>query len=258
MYGEWLKLGIMTPYFKFKANRIINLKYISNRDMMLLIIEASYLKREKQLEELNLLKEIAKNTYQQGLEEANGKSRRNTDLYLIGLLLLPNKVTGTMWSEYKNSTNQYNADQISKQALINIQQGKDLKVKNPEFQSIFKTQQSRYLNKKKGIDKFSGALDTEVSYIVNNVLLQAYLDNGIEKVRFVSILDEVTSKMCKSLDNQIFWIAKENRFYRWSESEKLNVLKITQGLESGVNLPPINDSFHYCRSTIYREVSNEK
>ena len=59
--------------------------------------------------------------------------------------------------------------------------------------------------------------------------------------------------MCNSLNEQEFYINKENIFYRYyGETQKeLRIQKIKcKGLVLGVNLPPITHHFHYCRSYI--------
>lgn len=94
-------------------------------------------------------------------------------------------------------------------------------------------------------------LDEELSYLVNNTLLRAYKDAGIDKVRFVASIDEKTTEMCESLNNQVFSMTKENRFTRYSADAGGEIIYRVKGLKAGVNLPPINDHFHWCRSTIY-------
>ncbi len=73
------------------------------------------------------------------------------------------------------------------------------------------------------------------------------------KVRFIAVEDEATTKMCQSLDEQEFYINKENVFERYyGETQKeLKIQRIRcNGLVLGLNLPPIQHHFHYCRSTI--------
>jgi hypothetical protein len=256
LYLKWQNDALLGSNMGYRVRRVLSKRNITNLDVLKLLVEIEYIKRDKELDEMTLFKQIAETSYQQGSKEVGVKPKRIswlTSFFLLELLKLPSKVTGYIWKEYQDSTILYNANQIVNQTLINLQLNRPLDIKKPEYKVLFESQQKRYLNKKKGIDKFSGALDLEVSYIVNNVILQSYIDGGINKVRHISVLDEVTSKMCESLDNQVFFINKENRFFRYSAFAKTNVLYVIKGLESGINLPPINDSFHYCRSTIYPE-----
>ncbi|HJJ05172.1 MAG TPA: hypothetical protein OIM45_04840 [Clostridiaceae bacterium] len=73
------------------------------------------------------------------------------------------------------------------------------------------------------------------------------------KVRFIAVEDDKTTLMCDSLNNQEFYINKENVFDRYyGETQKeLRLQRIRcNGLVLGLNLPPIQHHFHYCRSTI--------
>lgn len=250
MYQKWHNEGIMPVYFSLRVQRALRNRNTTNLQLISLMIEASYLRRNKQLNDEKLIKDIAKETYSKEIEKYKGKSK-SIDDYLIMLMSFPNP-NGYIWNEYKDATTEYYANQMTNQVMINLQQQKELNINGEEFQKILNTEQKRYLNKKKEplVDKFSGSLDTEISYIVNSVVLRAYIDIGIEQVRFVAVIDERTSEMCKSLDTQVFKIQGKNRFYRYSQEAKEYIEYEVEGLVSGLNLPPINDGFHYCRSTI--------
>jgi hypothetical protein len=247
----WREQGFMPPYFTQKLARLMRKKNISNLELLNVLLEAVYFKRQHKLNDQQMLLDLAKETYIKEMEKLDKKPKAIDD-YLIMLMALPNP-NGYIWKEYRDATTSYYAQQLQNQVLINLQQGRELNIDNVEFQKVLDLEQKRYLNKKKEplIDKFSGALDTEVSFMINNAILQAYLDAGIEKVKFVAVEDEKTSQMCSSLANKEFYIDKTNRFYRYSASENAQVLYNIKGLQSGVNLPPINDSFHYCRSSIF-------
>lgn len=51
-------------------------------------------------------------------------------------------------------------------------------------------------------------LRTEACFVTNQAELQSYVDNGIEKYRYVAVLDMRTSKMCRELDGQVFDVDK--------------------------------------------------
>lgn len=73
------------------------------------------------------------------------------------------------------------------------------------------------------------------------------------KVRFISVEDDKTTPMCHSLDEQIFSVNKINKFKRYygTTYKDLKLKTITcKGLVLGLNMPPINHHFHYCRSTL--------
>lgn len=78
------------------------------------------------------------------------------------------------------------------------------------------------------------------------------IDNDA-KVIFLSNLDGTETPMCHSLNNQEFYINRENAFDRYyGETPKLLSIQRIKcfGLVLGLNLPPINHHFHWCRSIV--------
>lgn len=74
---------------------------------------------------------------------------------------------------------------------------------------------------------------TESCYLSNQMEMESYKESGIEKYRFVATLDLRTSKICASLDGQLFLV-----------SEQL----------PGKNCPPMHP---WCRSTTIAYISDE-
>lgn len=68
-------------------------------------------------------------------------------------------------------------------------------------------------------------LRTEACFVTNQAELQSYVDNAVQKYRYVAVLDMRTSKMCRLLDGQEF------------DVDKAIV---------GINFPPLHP---HCRST---------
>ncbi len=95
-------------------------------------------------------------------------------------------------------------------------------------------------------------MDSQVVEIANKSLLKAGEDVGQKKLRarFIAEIDDRTTKMCDGMNGMLFYVNDWNRFYRYSDDDKRDVLYTIKGLEVGANLPPINNHFHYCRSTI--------
>ena len=73
---------------------------------------------------------------------------------------------------------------------------------------------------------------TEAAYITNQMALQGYRDQGVEKYVYVAILDLRTSKVCRSLDKKRF---------------------LVKNAKVGVNFPPMHP---FCRSTTVPWVSD--
>ena len=70
------------------------------------------------------------------------------------------------------------------------------------------------------------------------------------EVEFVAVEDKVTTKMCYSLNGQRFKVHDWNEFKRYSKANDSIVKYRCYGLVTGLNLPPIDDGFHWCRSSI--------
>lgn len=155
---------------------------------------------------------------------------------------------------YQNiqATIQYNAQQLYKQALINIQQQKELDIENSKFRRLINQQQNSKLCINE--NKISGMIDNQLIGLNNVAKIEGIRkqDNNA-KVRFIAIVDGKETDMCHSLDGQIFYINRENIFDRYY-GETQTDLKIERirckGLIQGLNLPPISHHFHWCRSTI--------
>ncbi len=193
-------------------------------------------------------------TMKNGQKEVNKKKKPSILAMALFLALLdqPN-YSGFNWKQYIEATMQYNAQQIYKQVILNMQQQKDLEIDSSEFQTIINRQNNQKLNINN--DKISGAMDLQMIGLNNLAKVEGIKltteDNS--KVRFIAVEDEKTTLMCDSLNNQEFYINKENIFDRYyGENQKeLRLQRIRcNGLVLGLNLPPIQHHFHYCRSTI--------
>lgn len=193
-------------------------------------------------------------TMKNGQKEVDNKKKPSILAMALFLALLdqPN-YSGLTWKQYIEATIQYNTQQIYKQAIYNIQQQKDLEINSSEFQAIINRQNNQKLNINN--DKISGAVDLQMIGLNNLAkaegIKEVTEDNS--KVRFIAVEDDKTTLMCDSLNNQEFYINKENVFDRYyGETQKeLTIQRIRcNGLVLGLNLPPIQHHFHYCRSTI--------
>lgn len=74
---------------------------------------------------------------------------------------------------------------------------------------------------------------TESCYLSNQMEMESYKKSGIEKYRFVATLDLRTSKICASLDGQLFLVSEQR---------------------VGKNCPPMHP---WCRSTTIAHISDE-
>ena len=254
----WKEQGLLknNNYFTVLANNIYKRTRVKNSEILELLIYSAYIEEQSKLEEKEkqIMYEDANYYYEQGQQEVNKKKKLSILAMALFLALLdqPN-YSGFNWKQYIEATMQYNAQQIYKQLILNIQQQKSLEIDSNEFRIIINRQNNQKLNINN--DKISGAVDLQMIGLNNLAkaegIKEVTEDNS--KVRFIAVEDDKTTLMCDSLNNQEFYIKKENVFDRYyGETQKeLTVQRIRcNGLVLGLNLPPIQHHFHYCRSTI--------
>lgn len=253
---QWKEQKLLIGYFSVLANNIYKRTRVKNSEILELLIYSAYIEEQNKLEEQEkqIMYEDANYYYKQGQQEVNKKKKPSILAMALFLALLdqPN-YSGFNWKQYIEATMQYNAQQIYKQLILNIQQQKSLEIDSNEFQIIINRQNNQKLNINN--DKISGAVDLQMIGLNNLAkaegIKEVTEDNS--KVRFIAVEDDKTTLMCDSLNNQEFYINKENVFDRYyGETQKeLTVQRIRcNGLVLGLNLPPIQHHFHYCRSTI--------
>lgn len=251
---EWKQLELLKGYFEYKVIEILNKRYITNQEMLSILLWGAFVKERSQLDEYEevLFTEIGQDLYKQGIDEIKPTKKKKWSLtweYIWSMLCLPN-VKGSSWITYIEALALTNAQDIERQTIIQLQQNKKPNIEDDVFKNILKKQQNRYISIND--DKISGALDSQVVEIANKSLLKAGEDVGQKKLRarFIAEIDDRTTKMCDGMNGMLFYVNDWNRFYRYSDDDKGDVLYTIKGLEVGANLPPINNHFHYCRSTI--------
>lgn len=251
---EWKRLELLKGYFEYKVIEILNKRYITNQEMLSILLWGAFVKERSQLDEYEevLFTEIGQDLYKQGIDEIKPTKKKKWSLtweYIWSMLCLPN-VKGSSWITYIEALALTNAQEVERQTIIQLQQNKKPNIEDDVFKNILKKQQNRYISIND--DKISGALDSQVVEIANKSLLKAGEDVGQKKLRarFIAEIDDRTTKMCDGMNGMLFYVNDWNRFYRYSDDDKRDVLYTIKGLEVGANLPPINNHFHYCRSTI--------
>lgn len=251
---EWKQLELLKGYFEYKVIEILNKRYITNQEMLSILLWGAFVKERSQLDEYEevLFTEIGQDLYKQGIDEIKPTKKKKWSLtweYIWSMLCLPN-VKGSSWITYIEALALTNAQEIERQTIIQLQQNKKPNIEDDVFKNILKKQQNRYISIND--DKISGALDSQVVEIANKSLLKAGEDVGQKKLRarFIAEIDDRTTKMCDGMNGMLFYVNDWNKFYRYSDDDKRDVLYTIKGLEVGANLPPINNHFHYCRSTI--------
>lgn len=251
----------ISSYARYMISRYVIRKKLRNKDVLLALLIICYEEKQLKLDakELDLFTNIAEKSYKQGQAEAfevlgDKEYKPFPNSLLLVLLAMPG-YRGNVWSDYSDGNLTYNAKQIYTEVIILMQQGKTISVENEAISNIIEKQDRRYLNKKEkgNVDKYYGALDNYTTFLANQSTLEGMYKQGVEKVRFIAVKDEKTTDMCRSLDNQVFYINKLNVYSRYSQEDDANITYETKGLQVGANLPPIENGYHHCRSTIYPE-----
>ena len=138
----------------------------------------------------------------------------------LALLDRPN-YSGFNLKQYIEIIIRYNTEQLYKQVIYDIMQQKAPEIDSSDYQNIINKQNNQKLNINN--NKISGYMDLTLIGLNNLAKVEGIKsvaeDNA--KVKFVAVEDEVTTKMCQSLDGQEFYINKENVFDRyWRRNTK--------------------------------------
>ena len=257
--------GNLKGYTGYLLNNLYNKNKLKNNEVIKGLILVEYYKMNIQQDEIEniLFKEVAEISYIQAQKEAI-KINKNKKLFnlpaalLLSIFAIPT-YNGYKWADYKDGNIVFEASTLVNIVYEKMQRQEDLLVTDDDIQKVFNKQRNTYLSKKK-LDKtdkdkysnpFFGVLDNQVELLTNKIALEGMKKQGIKQVQFVAVIDDKTTDMCESLNGQIFNIYDWNTYSRYSKADDRNVIYKTFGLEEGANLPPINNNFHYCRSTIY-------
>lgn len=227
---EWKDKGLLTGYFGMLANNIYGRRRVKNSEILELLIYGAYIEEQSKLEkkELNVFKDIVNYYYQQGQEEVNNTLPKNKrkkvsvipDAIFLALLDRPN-YSGLKWNQYISTILQYNAQQIYKQVILNIQQQKELEIQSNEFQRLIQQQNNKRLNINN--NKISGFVDMQTIGMNNLAKVEGIKsiagDNA--QVEFWAVTDGSSTEMCQSMNGMKFYVGKENEFDRyWGATKK--------------------------------------
>lgn len=220
---EWKDKKLLNGYFGMLADNIYKRTRVKNSEILELLIYSAYIEEQNKLQEkeLNIFRDDANYYYQRGQEEVNNTLARNKrkevsvipDAIFLALIDTPNS-TGLNWQQYIETIMQYNSQQIYKQAILNIQQQKELEIQSNEFQRIIQQQNNQRLNING--NKISGAVDMQMIGLNNLAKVEGIrrLDKNA-RVQFVSDQCEHVTMMCSNMDKMIFNVNDWNEFDRW-------------------------------------------
>lgn len=242
-----LKNDKTTSYMAYKLNLVLKKRNITYKEMLEALITSAFFEERTTLDEYEnvLINEVSEVSYNYAIEEImkyypNKKKIKRYNYEIQYIIMNIPLLYGTMFAYMWALSNQ-NAEEIYKRILL-----KNGQVTMKDLKETFKKQQNAYLKP----DTHSGAMENYVESYVNLSYAQAGIENDIEKCRFIAEMDKRTTIMCQTLNNQTFYLNKMNVYDRYSDMDGKNVIYHTMGLKIGENLPPINNHFHWCRSTI--------
>lgn len=239
----------LNDYGKFWAKKLLNRTKIQNNEIVEFLLYIIYNEKENEIDEYEglVVKELVEDTYISEIEAIKKEVPKLKlpnpplySLYGLSLLALPN-ANGYIWKDYKDTMVLYNSNEMYRNLLVNG----DKNVKD-----LLQKQKDRYLKRKVNPskeDKYTGALEDELVYVINQTKVRAYEDAGIKKVKFIAVEDDRTTDICLGMNGQEFFIDKMNVYDRYNFYDKKNVVYHTFGLKVGENLPPLHKN---CRSTI--------
>ena len=246
---SWKKEGLLKDYFGYLVSK---LKYTYS-GVLEVLIYGLYMSGSKKLNTISneIFLETAEDTYSQGLEGLNRKGKPLTWAMILPFLMIPS--VNLTYEQYLIVLNETGSEEMYRQILEMLKQ--DLDKAEEKLNDLLKKQSNRILNVNG--EKESGALVDTAIGIGNDAYVLA--GGGKDQlVLFVAEMDERTTDMCRSLDHQIFHTKAWNTFTRYSDYYKGKHTFTWFGLERGLNMPPINDHFHWCRSTLTYIIENYK
>ena len=200
-------------YISYMANKYVNRTRIKNNEILrvMLLMEYAEVYQKNYDNQLAMFDEIAQGVTRSTIAEVEGlvKSRKRRKfkrhpfvyehIFLLHFLAMPNNL-GVTWDEHIASIVDYNSDQCYKQAVIDLREDK-LKVHT----DLIEKQTKREINyKSTSKNIFSGQIDNEIAFIVNEMRKQIFEYYGITKVRIKGILDEKTCEICEQYIGKIY------------------------------------------------------
>lgn len=245
---EWQKRGLLTGYFAYLIESKNKYTY---SDLLEVLIYGIY--AEKQAKQYEMSKEVfttvANDIYGQACKELKRKPKDKINWSFIEDLLWV-AIYNKSFKNYLSLLTLTAEQEMNKQILTVLQQNK--KLEEGMLSDLVSKQNNRILSINK--DKFSGVLSDTCRSLGNKIYIEPFKEEKDLQVRFIAEMDKRTTEMCESMNNMLFFVNDWNEFYRYSDIDGKEVHYKVKGLEEGVNLPPINNHFHWCRSTITYQI----
>ena len=240
-----VKSDDMGDYLKFKVDKMLNRTKIKYYEALQILIDLAYFKmmdNSKKFEDelINVTTTYTSEFYQRISYDIKPRLIKYHLIpfpnYLIPHLMSTPLYLGYNWLEYKQNMIDYNANKTYRKVVIGIQQNNlDL----DSYDNAFNIDRKRYIT----------ALDNEIASLCSEVALWGMEKQNIKKVIYVAVMDEKTTKICESMNGQVFNVNDWNTYYRYADNKDERMTKYeTKGLKVGENQPALHIG---CRSVLF-------
>ena len=231
-------------YIAYMVQKYLNKSKMNYHEMVKMMILVEYGKFETEISQFQLdtLESIVITTFTDIEKLCLKEKKKKIKIYpwlIAGACLLIANEKGLTYQEQNDANTIYNAEEMYKNILV-----------MPNIDAILEKQRNREIKKNIDNGEFHGYIDDESTFLINQVMVETYKLYGFEYCKFVAKIDNVTTKMCKSLNNQVFSLTKLNKYKRYSSIDKRKKKYKTIGMKAGDNLPPITNHIHWCRSHV--------
>lgn len=206
-------------YVSYLIDKYKNRTRIKNNEILriMLLMEYAEVYQKNYNNQLALFDEISEHVTEITIQEIKpllkGRKKRQfkrhpyvyEHIFLLHFLAMPNNL-GVTWDEHIASIIDYNSDQCYKQAVIDL---RELQTKPKETLEVhvdlIDKQTKREIDyRPANKNTFTGQIDNEMAYIINEMRRQIYEYYGVKEVRIKGILDERTCEKCEGYIGQIF------------------------------------------------------
>lgn len=204
---------IKNDYVSYMVNKYENRTRIKNNEIlrMMLLMEYAEVYQKNYNNQLAMFDDISqyvvKITNEEIFKISKSRLKRRfkrhpfvyEHIFLLHFLAMPNNL-GVTWDEHIASIVDYNSNQAYKQAIIDLRND-DLKVDT----KLIENQTKREINYKPSSNNiFSGQIDNEIAFVLNEMKRQVYKYYGVKKVIIKGILDEKTCEICEQYIGKIY------------------------------------------------------
>lgn len=234
----WLKNGLDEKSFHLLLKYFENKKRIRQRESLSLWILAAlciYYQRILQ-KSMGLFYQAARHNYQ-AIWKASGFGKKGysppEQKEIEALMKDINPAFGMTLTQRLWADARYYHDVLLSRYHTLVLNGKrfhpDSPVDKKRFEKIEDVLLKRSNKTKEESNGHHGVMDKQMAFIIGYTVLKAFEDSGVDRYRFIAVMDGRTTDSCKNLNGKVFSISEA---------------------KLGVNVPPIANPPHPCRSVI--------